>query len=310
MIHAPQKILVFGKNGQVGYELFCLFHDNYNGLTPEDAVFLGRDGVDLSDTDALLKALEDHAPTAIINAAAYTAVDKAESEEALCMAVNAMAPEVMAEYAQDHKIPFIHISTDYVFDGTKTAPYTESDAPCPVNIYGKSKYEGEQAILKTTAPAVILRTSWVYAAKGQNFVHTMLRLGQERDTMGIVNDQIGAPTNAKDIARGILDILPQIKPDSGPELYHMCAQGAGSWYDFAQLIFEEAKERGLTTPSSVTPIASSAYPTPAQRPLNSRMDCSALTKFYGVTLPDWQDSARACLAEILNNTDSKKAIAS
>jgi dTDP-4-dehydrorhamnose reductase len=310
MTHAPQKILVFGKNGQVGHELLCHFHENYNGLMPEDAVFLGRDDVDMSDMDALLKTLKEQAPTAIINAAAYTAVDKAESEEALCMAVNALAPQIMAEYAQDHKIPFIHISTDYVFDGTKTAPYTESDAPCPVNVYGKSKYEGEQAILKTQAPAVILRTSWVYAAKGANFVHTMLRLGQERDTMGIVSDQIGAPTNAKDIARGILDILPQIEPDSGPELYHMCAQGTGSWYDFAQLVFEEARACGLTTPDTVTPIASSAYPTPAQRPLNSRMDCSALTQSYGVTLPDWQTSARACLAQILNDTDNKKAMAS
>ncbi len=304
------KILVFGKNGQVGQELNNFFKNGYGNLSLNDSKFLGRDDVDLTDTESLRNALNENSPTAIINAAAYTAVDKAESDQDISHAVNAIAPQIMVEYAQEHKIPFIHISTDYVFDGSKEGAYTESDPVCPINTYGQNKADGENAILSTSATAVILRTSWVYAEEGANFVHTMLRLGQERDSLSIVSDQIGAPTNAKDIAKAILDILPQIKSSDKPQIFHMCAQGKGSWFDFASLIFDVAKEHGIKTPESLSPIPSSAYPTPATRPLNSQMDCSALTEAYGVTLPDWQDSAKECLKQILNSTKNEKAIAS
>lgn len=304
------NILIFGKNGQVGQELYSHFENGYNNISLDDTDFLSRDDIDLTDAVSLRRILKDKAPTAILNASAYTAVDKAESDKETADAVNAIAPQIMAEYAQEHRIPFIHISTDYVFDGTKSGEYIESDPICPINAYGQSKADGEAAILSGTAPAVILRTSWVYAEKGTNFVHTMLRLGQERDALSIVSDQIGAPTNAKDIARGILDILPQIKPDSKPQLFHMCAQGHGSWFDFASLIFDIAKEHGIKTPESLSPIPSSAYPTPAARPLNSQMDCSALTKAYGVTLPHWEESAKDTLNKILSTIKNKKAIAS
>lgn len=304
-----EKILILGRNGQVGNELFNLISSAYNGFSSDDTVFLDRTNVDLTNEEQLRSTLQEHAPTAIINAAAYTAVDKAEDEESIAMAVNATAPAIMAQYAEQHGACLIHISTDYVFDGHKDGAYEETDATCPLNIYGKSKAKGEEAIMSTSACAIILRTSWVYAAKGVNFVHTMLRLGQERDALSIVSDQTGAPTDAKDIATAILDVLPKMKKNNTPQLFHMCAGGEGSWYDFARLIFDEAKQRGYKTPQSLTAIPSSAYPTPATRPLNSRLNCRALTKEYGITLPQWDDSVRDCLNRIFQSSEQNKAIA-
>lgn len=304
-----KKILVFGKNGQVGRELLDLFTAQYNAFSPENTVLLGRNDVDLSDSDALTKALENQKPEVIINASAYTAVDQAETDRDTARAVNSTAPSIMAQYAQDNHSYFVHISTDYVFDGTKKGPYKEEDTVCPINFYGTSKAEGEASVMATFAPALVLRTSWVYAEQGSNFVNTMLRLGRERDSLSIVDDQIGAPTNAKDIAKAILDILPQMNIDDKPQLFHMTAQGHGSWYDFASIIFEEAQKWSIQTPQILTPIPSSSYPTPAKRPLNSRLDCRALTKKYGVTLPQWDESARDCLKRILDNQDNKKDVA-
>lgn len=312
MTNHGQKIIVFGKNGQVGQELQRAILSGKNNHTYDECLFLGRDDIDLTNPEALSTRLLQESPAAIINAAAYTAVDKAETEPEIAMAVNAKAPEIMALYAQEQKIPFIHISTDYVFNGTKTSSYTENDPIAPINIYGKSKAEGETAIMATHAPAVILRTSWVYAQKGNNFIHTMLRLGQERETLNIVSDQIGAPTNAADIALAILHILPQIqhKQDSmiQPELYHMSANGYGSWHEFAQLIFNEAEKHGIKVPLNVGEIPSSAYPTPATRPLNSRLDCTLIEKEYGVSLPHWKDSAIKCITTILENQNQEKVI--
>lgn len=304
MAQQNRKILVFGKNGQVGQEI-----RNLVGQTDQSGkiwVFAAREDVDLTDADSLARYLEAQTPDAIINASAYTAVDKAESDSDAAFAVNAKAPEVMAICAKKQGIPFIHISTDYVFDGMKSSPYVEDDAVNPLGVYGASKAEGEKAVMATGANAVILRTSWVYAVIGKSFLHTMLKFGQERDSMRVVNDQIGAPTNARDIAKTLLDVLDQMlaapQDTSKAGLYHMTARGYTSWHGFAAFIFEKAKAHGLKTPHVLDAIPASEYPTPAKRPSNSRLDCTKLEQVFGIVLPQWEESAGSCLDEILEST--------
>lgn len=277
-------LLVFGATGQVATELH---------LAAPDAVFLGRDKADLRDPEACAAAIAAHRPTAVINAAAYTAVDRAEEEEALATVINGEAPGAMARACAALDLPFVHISTDYVFAGDGSAPWAPTDPVAPQNAYGRSKLAGEEAVRAAGGAHAILRTSWVVSAHGANFVKTMLRLGAERDALTIVADQIGGPTPARDIAGACLSIATQLR--AAPDkigTYHFSGAPDTSWADFARAIFAAA---GLSC--DVTDIPSSAYPTPATRPLNSRLDCRATETIFGIPRPDW----RSGLADILND---------
>lgn len=270
-------ILVFGKTGQVARELF--------DLAP-DATFLGRGEVDLSDATACARAIETLAPEAVINAAGYTAVDRAEDEAGLAHAVNAVAPGAMARAAAARLIPFVHLSTDYVFDGNGMAPFAPADPTGPLNAYGRSKLAGEEAVRAAGGPHAILRTSWVFSAFGSNFVKTMLRLSETRDALDVVEDQIGGPTPAAAIAAACLTIADRLR--AAPDLsgtYHLSGAPDASWKHFAEAVFQAA---GRTV--AVTEIASASYPAPARRPLNSRLDCSATARAFGIERPNWRDA--------------------
>ncbi|MCA0858912.1 dTDP-4-dehydrorhamnose reductase [Phaeobacter italicus] len=267
-------ILVFGKTGQLARELAA-----HQGVT-----CLGRDQADLSDPEACAASIRAHAPEAVINAAAYTAVDKAESDEALASVINGAAPGAMAATCADMGIPFVTVSTDYVFDGSGDAPWQPGDATGPLNAYGCSKLAGEEAVRAAGGAYAILRTSWVVSAHGNNFVKTMLRLGRERDRLTIVADQIGAPTPARDIAAACLAMARQLAEDAGKSgTYHLQGAPETSWADVARAIFAEAN---ITC--QVEDIPTTAYPTPAARPLNSRLDCAALDTVFGIPQPDWR----------------------
>lgn len=277
------SILVFGKTGQLARELALL-----DGVT-----CLGRAQVDLSDPAACAEAIGHYAPVAVINAAAYTAVDRAEEEDALAQVVNGAAPAAMAQACAELDIPFVTVSTDYVFDGSGTTPWQPSDAVAPINAYGRSKLAGEEAVAAAGGRYAILRTSWVVSAHGHNFVKTMLRLGAERDHLSIVGDQIGALTPARDIAAACLEMARQLRADRGKSgTYHLQGLPEVSWAGVAAEIFAQA---GMTC--EVTDIATSAYPTPAARPLNSRLDCTTLETVFNISQPDW----RLGLRDILND---------
>jgi len=267
-------ILVFGKTGQVASELAAL----------PDVLCLGRDAADLTDPAAGAAALRRHAPAAVINAAAYTAVDRAEEAAGTAMAVNGTAPAAMAATCAALDIPFVHISTDYVFDGGGGIPWP-TDAPTrPLGAYGRSKLAGEQGITASGARAVILRTSWVFSAHGANFVKTMLRLSETRDALTIVDDQRGGPTSARAIARACHQIAAQLIAGQGRTgIYHYSGAPDVSWADFAAEIFVQAGRD-----VRITGIPSSDYPTPAKRPLNSRLDCHATLQAFGINRPDWR----------------------
>ncbi|KIC27537.1 dTDP-4-dehydrorhamnose reductase [Leisingera sp. ANG-M6] len=267
-------ILIFGKTGQLAQELAA-----YDGVT-----CLGRDQADLSDPAACAAAIRQAQPQAVINAAAYTAVDKAEEEEALATVINGGAPGAMAAACADMGIPFVTVSTDYVFDGSGDAPWQTGDATAPLNAYGRSKLKGEEMVRAAGGPYAVLRTSWVVSAHGNNFVKTMLRLGKERDRLTIVADQIGAPTPARDIAAACLAMARQLTADPGKSgTYHFAGQPQTSWAGFAREIFARAR-----VDCGVEDIPTTAYPTPAARPLNSRLDCTALDTVFGIPQPDWR----------------------
>lgn len=277
-------ILVFGQSGQVAQELAR--------LSP-DAMFLGRDQADLSDPDACMDAIRAHAPRAVINAAAYTAVDKAEDEEALATTINGTAPASMAQACTELGVPLVHISTDYVFDGSGEQPFTPDQPTAPLGAYGRSKLAGEMGVRAAGGAHAILRTSWVFSAHGNNFVKTMLRLGADRDTLRVVADQIGGPTSARAIAYACLTMAEKLQehPDlSG--IYHFSGAPATSWAGFAREIMAIA---GLDC--QIEDIPSTEFPTPAQRPLNSRMDCATLARF-GLAQPDWHADLRDVIAEL------------
>lgn len=278
-------ILVFGKTGQVATEL---------ARRLPDATFLGREAADLMDPPACAAAIRDMAPSAVINAAAWTAVDKAESEPDAANLVNGDAPAAMAQACAAAGIPFVHVSTDYVFAGDGTRPWTPGDPTGPLGAYGRTKLAGEEGVRAAGATHAILRTSWVFSAHGANFVKTMLRLGQDRDSLNVVADQIGGPTPAADIADALLTIAAALGRDaSASGTYHFAGAPDASWADFAREIFARS---GLAV--SVNDIPTSAYPTPAQRPLNSRMDCTSLTETFGIARPDWRAGLDAVLAEL------------
>ena len=308
------KILLTGKNGQVGWEL-------QRTLAPlGQVVAVDRQMLDLSKPDSIRSVIREVKPDLIVNPAAYTAVDKAESEPELAMAVNGIAPGIMAEEARKLGAAMIHYSTDYVFDGSKTSAYTEEDLPNPINVYGKTKLAGEQAIQAAGIPHLILRTSWVYGMRGKNFLLTILRLAQERDELKIVDDQVGAPTWSRMIAEATAQIaaqsclpltahrftpvreplapLPAGMPLAGTPLaqyggiYNLTAAGRTSWCGFTKAILEKAQ---LGT--RVTPIATVEYPLPALRPPYSLLSNHKLSKVFGIRLPAWDDSLAMCVDE-------------
>ena len=289
------KILILGANGQVGWEL-------QRSLAPlGEVVALGHAALDLTSPDAIRQALRHIAPEVIVNAAAYTAVDRAEQEPELAQAVNGIAPGVLAEEAKHLNAALVHYSTDYIFDGAKGSPYAEIDAPNPMSVYGKTKLAGEKAVAATGCPHLILRTSWVYGARGKNFLLTIQRLARERDELRVVNDQFGAPTWSRMIAASTSAILSQclhkgsvasILRDKGG-LYHLTAAGQTSWFGFASEIVKFADKA-----PRMTPITTAEYPLPAPRPAYSVMSNAKLERVFGLRLPDWRDSLALCASEL------------
>jgi dTDP-4-dehydrorhamnose reductase len=288
------KILVTGANGQVGWEL-------RRALAPlGDVIAAHRGQLDVARPDALREGVRAMTPDVIVNAAAYTAVDRAESEPELARAINAIAPGVLAEEAARLDAVLVHYSTDYVFDGAKPAPYVESDPPSPLSVYGRTKLEGERAIGASGCRHLTLRTSWVYGARRQNFLLTMLRLAGERRSLRIVDDQIGAPTWCREIAQATASLLarPELAARSADGLYHLTAAGATSWFGFARAIFESPEMARLrVTPPALEAIPASAYPVAARRPANSRLDCGRLVR-AGIRLAPWDAALGRCLREV------------
>ncbi|UXZ96093.1 dTDP-4-dehydrorhamnose reductase [Pseudomonas phytophila] len=288
----PLRIVIIGQNGQVSQAL----QKTLAGLG--ELIVLGRDKLDLSDQMADFDQIQDLKPDMIINAAAYTAVDQAETDQKTALAVNAIAAGMLADQAKELGIPLIHYSTDYVFDGSKATPWTEQDKPAPLGVYGASKWAGEQAIEYVGGQHLILRTSWVYSNTGRNFLLTMQRLLQERDSLNVVADQVGAPTWAGTIAQSTRQLIEHWR-DGKPGAwgtYHLTASGETSWFGFTQAIAEQLSVQGKKC-ATLEAIPSSAYPTPAARPLNSRLDCSLLQREWGVKQPDWHSALLECLAE-------------
>jgi len=293
------KILLTGATGQVGWEL-------QRALMPlGEVIALTRKDADLADPESLRQAVRSLKPDVVVNPAAYTAVDKAESEQELAMLINAKAPGVLAEEVAKLNGLLVHYSTDYVFDGSKLAAYTENDVTNPMNSYGLSKLAGEAAIQATDCQHLILRTSWVYAARGHNFLKTILRLAAERDELSIVADQIGSPTWARLIAESTAQILRSAMlarqdGQASAAVYNLTSTGETSWHGFAQAIVEIAQQNGLLPekPLVIKPIPSSAYPVPAKRPANSRLAVEKLEREFGLQLPSWRDALALCMADL------------
>lgn len=287
-----KTILVSGGYGQLGFEI--------NRLSSEypafEFIFSDRDSLDITDPGAVEKAFEQYRPVYFINCAAYTAVDKAETERDIALAINATAVGIIATCCSKHQTKLIHVSTDYVFNGKGTRPYRTDDVAAPLNYYGETKYQGEQLALRHCADTVIIRTAWVYSEHGNNFVKTMLRLMGERQELGVVNDQIGSPTYARDLAAAILHIVKVV--DAGekafePGLYHYTNTGVISWFDFATAIKEIGQQSCV-----VKGIPSTAYPTPAARPGYSVMDTEKIAEVYGVVLAPWRPSLEDCIGRL------------
>lgn len=293
------KILLLGKSGQVGWEL-------QRALAPlGELVALDRQGEnglcgDLTDLDGLRNTIRSLQPDVIVNAAAYTAVDKAESEPELACLINALAPQVMAEEMCALNGWLVHYSTDYVFDGSGTAPWSETDRPAPLNQYGQSKLQGEQSIVQSGCRHLIFRTSWVYAARGNNFAKTMLRLAAEREQLKVIDDQVGAPTGAELLADVTAHALRQAMAQpqlSG--LYHLSAVGETSWCGYAHYVIEQARSMGVKLAvKNIESIPTTAYSTPAKRPNNSRLDTRKVSQCFALQLPDWQNGVSRMLKEI------------
>ncbi len=294
------KILLFGKGGQVGWELqrslVCL----------GEIHALDQDEADFSQPEALTAILDQHRPDIIVNAAAHTAVDKAESEPDLARRINADSIAVLATWAAQQGAWLIHYSTDYVFDGSKSGFYTETDDTNPLSVYGQTKLEGEEAIHQSGCQHLILRTSWVYAVLGQNFAKTMLTLAASRDSLSVVADQWGAPTSAELLADVTATCLYRLQQQTDAErlsgTYHLVAAGETHWCEYARLVLELAQEQGIQLrvgPGAVQAIPTAAYPTPAQRPLNSRLSTDKIRTTFGITLPDWRHHVRRQVRELI-----------
>jgi dTDP-4-dehydrorhamnose reductase len=290
-VRVAMKILLLGKDGQVGWQL-------QRSLAPHgEVVACGRDRCDLADLEQIRSIVREIRPAILVNAAAYTAVDRAETESDLAWRINAEAPGVLATEAATLDALLVHYSTDYVFDGSKASPYLETDPTAPLNAYGRSKLAGEEAIRAAGGRSLIFRTSWVFGARGQNFIKTILRLAREKDTLNVVADQVGSPTPAALIATVTGIILAMIAHGQGlkkgeSRLYHLTASRPVSWCDFARTVVDLAGQSPgfdlRLKPEAINPIATSEYPTPARRPANSRLDCSKLENDFGLWMPDWQ----------------------
>ncbi|MDR2092548.1 MAG: dTDP-4-dehydrorhamnose reductase [Azoarcus sp.] len=297
------KILLFGRSGQVGWEL-------QRALAPlGELVALDRRTVnglvgDLTDEAGLRATIAAVAPDVIVNAAAYTAVDRAEGEPELAYRINATAPTVLAAEAAARGIWLVHYSTDYVYDGSGQRPWREDDTPHPLSVYGKSKLAGDEAILVSGCPCLILRTSWVYAARGSNFARTVINLAADREVLTMVADQVGAPTGADLIADVTAHLLRSVTRDGNATpggLYHLVAAGETNWYDYARFIIDEARRhRVVLKAKRIEPILSEAWPTAAVRPLNSRLDTTRLQTAFDIHLPSWRDGVKRLMHEILN----------
>jgi dTDP-4-dehydrorhamnose reductase len=281
------KLLVIGANGQLGWEVCGRGEKKSFDIVPLDLP-----DFDVTEPSEVKKAVGQAGASLIINASAYTAVDTAESEPEVAFAVNRDGPAYLATSCDEIGIPLIHISTDYVFDGSKSDPYFETEPVSPLGIYGKSKAAGETEIRNTLKEHIIIRTAWLYGLHGNNFVKTMLRLGKEKEILSVVADQYGCPTYAADLADAILAIATKISERRNVTwgTYHYCGKGVTSWHGFAQEIFDLANHYDRFQVKEVMPITTSDYPTPAQRPVNSGMDCSLLTKNFGISLRPWQES--------------------
>jgi dTDP-4-dehydrorhamnose reductase len=298
---SAKRYLVTGVKGQLVQSLV----ERAIGQTAIEIVTLGRPELDLARPEKIGGAVAAAGPDLIISAAAYTAVDRAESDEAAAFAVNADGPAALAEAAAQLHIPIIQISTDYVFDGSKTAPYVETDPVAPLGVYGLSKLRGEEAVAAANPNHAILRTAWVYSPFASNFLKTMLNVAKSRDDLNVVDDQIGNPTSAFDIADAVFSIAQNLLRSPDPSLrgiFHLTAQGEATWADFATEIFRLAAEQGGQS-ARVARIPSSAYPTPARRPMNSRLDCSKLRTNHKVSLPDWRLSTADVVTRLIK-TDS------
>ena len=295
------KILLLGKNGQVGWELQRSL-SMLGELVALDSRSTGHCG-DLSDLDGLARTVQTVQPAVIVNAAAYTAVDKAESEPDRAHLINAEAPAVLAREAERRGAWLVHYSTDYVFDGSGKRPWTEGDAPAPINVYGASKLAGERNVASQCANHLIFRTSWVYAARGGNFAKTMLRLAKERDRLTVIDDQFGAPTGAELLADVTAHAIRAVLRDPAlAGIYHLAAAGETNWNAYARFVLDTAREldpKLVIQAQAVDPVPTTGFPTPAARPLNSRLDCSRLEAAFGLRLPPWQDGVARMLREIL-----------
>jgi dTDP-4-dehydrorhamnose reductase len=293
------KILLFGKNGQVGWEL----NRSLQGIG--DVIALGRDEADFSRPESLRDIVRENQPDTIINAVAYTAVDKAEEEESLALIINGVAPGVLAEEALKCNALFVHYSTDYVFDGTKDSPYVEADEPNPINAYGRTKLAGEQAVQSSGCDYLIFRTSWVYASRGHNFVLTILRLAAEREELSIVADQIGSPTSARLIAETTTGFLShesnRFREGSiVPGLYHLTCSGETSWHGFTEAVIEQYTRLNDVPLAlkTIRAISSADYPTAAQRPMNSRLSNTKIEQVLGESLPEWHEVLSQCIEDM------------
>lgn len=293
------KLIVFGDRGQLGQEL--------TRQCPGEIEFVGLDidRIDISDAQAVNDFVAHERPDVVINAAAYTAVDAAEENHETAFKANAIGPGLIANACTDANSLFFHISTDYVFDGKKEGAYREDDMPNPLGVYGKSKLEGEQAVIQNCREHYIIRTAWFYSAHGKNFVKTMLGLAQERHELGVVADQFGGPTSANDLASTIYTMIDRHSQldNKGYGTYHFSGDERISWYDFAKEIFTMA-ESELAHQIKVKPITTDEYPTPAKRPINSFMDCSKIEAFLGTNRPEWRDSLNVVLAQLSSGSPS------
>lgn len=291
------RIAVTGRTGQVARSL-----EELSRLTPGlDVVLLGRPDFDLVDPESVRKAILSAVPDIVVSAAAYTAVDKAEDDKELAFKVNALGAGYVAACAEEAGAAVVHLSTDYVFDGTKDGPYIESDPPLPLGIYGSTKLAGEQAVLRANSRALILRTAWVYSPFGKNFVKTMLMLAQDRDEISVVSDQIGSPTSALDIAEAIAMVAKRLESDRSFDqfgVYNLVGTGSVSWSGFARQIFEVSQMLGGPR-ATVTDIPTSAYPTAARRPANSRLCTDKFALTFDHRLPDWRSSVRTVIERLI-----------
>jgi dTDP-4-dehydrorhamnose reductase len=291
------KAFVFGAAGQLGYEL----------MRQGNALSLDIQGVDLPQTDItdlrqVTSVIADYQPLLVINAAAYTNVDGAESEPEVAMAVNKDGPANIARACAENKIPLIHISTDYVFDGKKGTPYQETDPVSPIGVYGRSKAEGESSLRSVIGEHIILRTAWLYGFHGHNFVKTIMKLAREKDEIRVVSDQYGSPTSAADLAETILSMANIIRQNSAISwgTYHYCGRGITSWYEFAQAIVDLCQRHGKVKTTRVDPIKTVDYPTRVERPSYSALDCTLINKHFGISPKAWQDSLAITVHELLS----------